>query len=102
VSTITPQRDRCIDSFDAGNPVDHIKALQNKKKLEARGEPSLQNVLDMARAGFSHLPPHGSREIIIILGSLASCDPGNIHTTIDAVEKDRCVLASLLLSATDG
>lgn len=37
----------------AGNPVDHIKALQNKKKLEARGEPSLQNVLEMARAGLA-------------------------------------------------
>lgn len=37
----------------AGNPVDHIKALQNKKKLEARGEPSLQNVMEMARAGLA-------------------------------------------------
>ncbi|SCZ95219.1 BZ3500_MvSof-1268-A1-R1_Chr11-2g03363 [Microbotryum saponariae] len=72
-----------------GNPVDHLKALQNKKKLEARGDPSLQNVLKMAQSGLSHLPPHGSREVIIILGSLTTCDPGNIHTTIKDVEKDR-------------
>ncbi|KDE04683.1 hypothetical protein MVLG_04907 [Microbotryum lychnidis-dioicae p1A1 Lamole] len=72
-----------------GNPVDHLKALQNEKKLEARGDPSLQNVLKMAQSGLSHLPPHGSREVIIILGSLTTCDPGNIHTTIKDVEKDR-------------
>lgn len=37
----------------SGNPVDHIKALQNKRKLEPAGEPSLQNGLEMARAGLS-------------------------------------------------
>lgn len=33
--------------------MDHLKALQNKKKLEARGEPSLMNVMEMARSGLS-------------------------------------------------
>lgn len=37
----------------AGNPVDHLRALDNKKKLEPKGEPSLQNTLDMARSGLS-------------------------------------------------
>ncbi|SCV73417.1 BQ2448_7343 [Microbotryum intermedium] len=82
-----------------GNPVDHLKALQNKKKLEARGVPSLQNVLKMAQSGLSHLPPHGSREVIIILGSLTTCDPGNIHTTIKDVEKDRIRVNIIGLSA---
>ena len=36
-----------------GNPVDHLKSLANKKKLEPRGEPSLQNILEMARSGLS-------------------------------------------------
>lgn len=36
--------------------MEHLKALQNKKKLEARAEPSLQNVLEMARAGLSYVP----------------------------------------------
>mgnify|MGYP001582469765 FL=1 len=39
--------------------------------------------------GRRHLPPHGSREVIIILGSLTSCDPGNIHATMDETAKDR-------------
>lgn len=37
----------------------------------------------------SHLPPHGSREVIIILGSLTSCDPTNIHQTITETEAAR-------------
>ncbi|BGP57407.1 hypothetical protein JCM8202v2_005048 [Rhodotorula sphaerocarpa] len=73
----------------SGNPADHLKILQNKKRLEARGQPSLQNVLQLAKTGLSHLPPHGSREVIIVLGSLTTCDPTNIHQTISDVERDR-------------
>ncbi|KAI5474457.1 hypothetical protein MNV49_003248 [Pseudohyphozyma bogoriensis] len=83
----------------SGNPVDHLKALSSKKKLEARGEPSLQNCLEMARSGLAHLPPHGSREVIIILGSLTTCDPGNIHKVIDTVAKDRIRVNVIGLSA---
>lgn len=36
-----------------GNPVEHLKALQNKKRLLASGEPSLQNALNMARSGLA-------------------------------------------------
>lgn len=36
-----------------GNPVEHLKALQNKKKLLASGEPSLQNALNLARSGLA-------------------------------------------------
>jgi hypothetical protein len=25
----------------------------------------------------------------VVFGSLTTCDPGNIHTTIDALERDR-------------
>ncbi|GAA6017832.1 hypothetical protein JCM11491_004638 [Sporobolomyces phaffii] len=83
----------------SGNPSDHLKALQNKKKLETRGAPSLQNVLQLARTGLSHLPPHGSREVIIILGSLTSCDPTNIHQTIAETEAERIRVNIIGLSA---
>ncbi|GJN93526.1 hypothetical protein Rhopal_006583-T1 [Rhodotorula paludigena] len=73
----------------SGNPADHLKVLQNKKKLEARGAPSLQNVLQLAKTGLAHLPPHGSREVIVILGSLTTCDPTNIHQTITETEAER-------------
>ncbi|KAK4054996.1 hypothetical protein OIO90_003337 [Microbotryomycetes sp. JL221] len=82
-----------------GNPVDHLKVLQNKRKLEPRGEASLQNILSLAKSGLSHLPPHGSREVIIVLGSLTTCDPGNIHNTIKEVEKERIRVNIIGLSA---
>ncbi|KAM0791729.1 hypothetical protein ACM66B_003997 [Microbotryomycetes sp. NB124-2] len=82
-----------------GNPVDHLKVLQNKRKLEPRGDASLQNVLTLAKSGLSHLPPHGSREVIVILGSLTTCDPGNIHNTIKEVEKERIRVNVIGLSA---
>jgi transcription initiation factor TFIIH subunit 2 len=75
-----------------GNPVEHLKKLQDlasKKKDAISGEPSLQNALNMARSGLAHLPTHGSREVVVIFGSLTTCDPGNIHDTIDALAKDR-------------
>ncbi|GAA5952601.1 hypothetical protein JCM10213_005634 [Rhodosporidiobolus nylandii] len=83
----------------SGNPADHLKALQNKKKLEARGQPSLQNILQLAKTGLAHLPPHGSREVIIILGSLTSCDPTNIHQTIAETEGERIRVNIIGLSA---
>lgn len=33
----------------------------------------------------SHAPSHGTREILIIFGSLLSSDPGDIHSTISAL-----------------
>ncbi|KAL7343596.1 Ssl1-like-domain-containing protein [Rhodotorula toruloides] len=83
----------------SGNPADHLKVLQNKKKLEARGSPSLQNVLQLAKTGLSHLPPHGSREVIVILSSLTTTDPTNIHQTIAETEAERIRVNIIGLSA---
>ena len=30
-----------------------------------------------------HVPSHASRELLVIHGSLSSCDPGNIFNTIE-------------------
>jgi Ssl1-like len=46
------------------------------------GEPSVQNALDMAMRSLKMLPTHASREILVILGSLTTCDPGDINVTI--------------------
>ena len=80
-----------------GNTVEHVQALANKRKWEPKGEPSLQNALEMARSSIAHLPSSNSREILLIFGSLTTCDPGNIHDTIDALARDgvRCSVVSL-------
>ncbi|KAF8483163.1 Ssl1-like-domain-containing protein [Gautieria morchelliformis] len=83
----------------AGNPQDVLKALESRTKLEPAGEPSLQNAIEMARASMSHLPTHSSREILIIYGSLTTCDPGNIHDTLEACIRDKIRVSVVALAA---
>ncbi|KAG0823948.1 hypothetical protein G6F62_006536 [Rhizopus arrhizus] len=72
----------------SGNPTDHIKALKSKKNTETSGEPSLQNALQLARASMLGVPSHGSKEVLLIFGSLTTCDPSDIHDTIDLLKKE--------------
>ncbi|KNE94775.1 hypothetical protein PSTG_11867 [Puccinia striiformis f. sp. tritici PST-78] len=83
----------------SGNPLDHHKALSNKAKLTPSGEPSLQNSLEMARASLAHLPTHGSREVLVIFGSLTTCDPDDINKTLENLEKDRMRVSMVGLAA---
>ncbi|KAH9894762.1 TFIIH basal transcription factor complex subunit SSL1 [Cubamyces lactineus] len=83
----------------SGNPQDVLKAISERHKLEPNGEPSLQNAIDMARSSMSHLPTHSSREILIIFGSLTTCDPGNIHDTLEDCVKDRIRISIVALAA---
>ncbi|KAG8695059.1 hypothetical protein FRC08_008063, partial [Ceratobasidium sp. 394] len=82
-----------------GNPHDVLRAIADKRKLEPAGEPSLQNAIEIARAGMSHLPAHSSREIVIIFGSLTTCDPGDIYETLDSCVKDKIKISVVALAA---
>ncbi|XP_065655520.1 general transcription factor IIH subunit 2 isoform X2 [Hydra vulgaris] len=83
----------------SGNPNIHIAALQNFVKSGPEGEPSLQNSLDMALQFLGHLPKHASREILIVFGSLTTCDPGDIFTTINNLKNENIRCSVLGLSA---
>lgn len=81
----------------SGNPAEHIASLAARRSHEPRGNPSLQNALEMARAALFHTPTHGTREVLIVFGALLSSDPGDIHATIRALVTDRirCVVVGL-------
>ena len=91
----------------SGNPADHIVKIQglrtpaNAKDFskEPKGSPSLQNALELARATLYHTPNHGTREVIIVFGSLLSLDPGDIHQTIRACVRDRVRVSVIGMSA---
>jgi transcription initiation factor TFIIH subunit 2 len=83
----------------SGNPNDHIAAVRALRGTEPKGNPSLQNGLDMARAALYHTPSHGTREVVIILGALLTSDPGDIHDTIKACIKDRIRVSIIGLAA---
>ena len=61
---------------------------RERKHLGSTNEKKVLMITTPVGPG-SHLPPHGSREVIIILGSLTTCDPTNIHDTISQVEQER-------------
>ncbi|WFD33224.1 hypothetical protein MCUN1_000037 [Malassezia cuniculi] len=86
-------------SLMGGNTTEHIAALSSRRRLEPRGEPSLQNALDMARSALVHLPASNTREILVISASLTSVDPGNIHDTIKQLAGDGIHVSVISLAA---
>lgn len=66
-----------------GNPSRHIDQLKGQS---VGGEPSLQNALQLARVSMSVLPDYGSKEVLVVYGSLSTTDPGDIHATIEDME----------------
>lgn len=83
----------------SGNPNDHINAVRELRGTEPKGNPSLQNALEMARAALYHTPSHGTREVVIILGALLTSDPGDIHETIRSCVKDKIRVSIIGLAA---
>ena len=81
----------------SGNPQDHIDVLKKIRKQEPKGNPSLQNALEMARGLLLPIPSHCTREVLIIFGSLSSTDPSDIHQTIVSLvdERIRCKVIGL-------
>lgn len=73
----------------AGNARKHIKAVTALNRTSLVGEPSLQNGLDLALKSLKLLPSHASREVLVILGSLTTCDPTDINTSIDVSWAER-------------
>eukprot|EP00123_Amoebidium_parasiticum_P009545 comp19542_c0_seq1/m.22898 comp19542_c0_seq1/g.22898 ORF comp19542_c0_seq1/g.22898 comp19542_c0_seq1/m.22898 type:complete len:426 (-) comp19542_c0_seq1:29-1306(-) len=80
-----------------GNPRRHVEMLSKLPGVD--GEPSLQNALDLARQTLRAVPAYTSREVVVIMGSLTSCDPGNIAETIEQLKKDNVTVSIIGLAA---
>ena len=83
----------------SGNPNDHVARLHKLRTEEPKGQPSLQNALDMARAALFHAPTHTTREVLLIFGSLLSSDPGDIHDSIRALAASHITCTVIGLAA---
>jgi transcription initiation factor TFIIH subunit 2 len=87
----------------SGNAAEHVDAIQRLRKSEdakePKGAPSLQNALELARATLYHTPSHGTREVIVVFGSLLSLDPGDIHQTVRACVRDKIRVSIIGMSA---
>lgn len=80
-----------------GNIKRHTMSLANLRTMQCQGEASLQNAMELTSQNLRHVPGHASREILIILGSLSTCDPGNIVETAKMVKSYnvRCSIIGL-------
>jgi len=83
----------------SGNPRLHISSLQEAAKKGTLAEPSLQNSLEMALSILRHLPSHASREILVLFGSLTTCDPGDIVSTVKDLKENNVRCSVIGLSA---
>lgn len=83
----------------SGNPKSHINALNTIKNNPCMGEVSMQIALQMAHSMLRYMPTHTSKEILFIMGSLTTCDPSNIHKTIDLLANDHIRSSVIGLSA---
>jgi len=86
----------------AGNARQHIDnvrqlAASDTSGHNCQGEPSLQNSLELAIQTLRHMPAHASRELLFLVGSLTTCDPGDITATIATCKAlhIRCSVISL-------
>ncbi len=86
----------------AGNPKKHletIRKLMSEGIGICRGEPSLQNSLETALQTLKHKPGHASREVLVVMGSLTTCDPTDIDATIQACKAANVRCSVICLAA---
>jgi len=82
-----------------GNPRRHIEVLKSLRDKQCGGEPSLQNCMQLVIQTLKNMPSHTSREVIIIMGSLTTCDPGDINKTIEEAVNMKIKTSVIHLSA---
>ena len=80
-----------------GNPRNHLEVVKSLLSKTCVGEPSLQNCLEVVVQSLRNMPSHASREVIFIMGSLTTCDPGDINKSMAAAaeSKVRCSVVNL-------
>ncbi len=111
-------------------PPRHVEFLRGLSNASCRGEPSLQNSLEVALQSLRHMPGHASREVsavrcsagglrrclsslsfiplppqlLFVVGSLTTCDPGDVEATIEECKKlhVRCSVIALAAEVVTG
>jgi len=84
-----------------GSPEAHVAALARclAKPGCSGGQLSLQNVLDQGVAALAHVPPYGTRELLLLQSALTSCDPGIVFASETAAMKHRVRVSIVGLAA---
>jgi len=83
----------------SNNPNKLLDKLPQLRELHCRGEPSIQNALELAVSSLCHLPAHTSREVVLLYGALTTTDPGEISTTLAKVQAHNIRVSVIGLAA---
>lgn len=59
----------------------------------------MQNSLELALRTLKNMPAHTSREILVLFGSLTTCDPGDIRQTIKSLKENNIRVSIIGLAA---
>lgn len=86
-------------SILSSNPSDHIDAVEKALRLGPLGNASLQNALELSRKLLAPVPIYGMREVLVTLGALSTCDPGDVHESISGLIDDKVRCSAVGLSA---
>ncbi|KAJ1620187.1 Ssl1-like-domain-containing protein [Pavlovales sp. CCMP2436] len=84
----------------SSNPEDHIGKLRAfREQPLCDGHFSMQNALDLACAVLMPMPAYGTREVLCLVSSLSSQDPGDVKASIRRVEERNIRCSVLALQA---
>ncbi|KAK4534543.1 hypothetical protein CDCA_CDCA02G0568 [Cyanidium caldarium] len=85
----------------SSSPRPHMEALQalEKGSGDGGGAASLQNGLEVARRLHAAVPRFGTREVLLLYGALSTCDPGDIHQTVEECAADGIRISIVGLAA---
>jgi transcription initiation factor TFIIH subunit 2 len=80
-------------------PSSHVAALVAATTRECEGEVSLQHCVELAVAQLRHCASHVSREVLLVISALSTCDPGDLRAAAEAAKQARVRVSVLHLSA---
>ncbi|GAB0496389.1 hypothetical protein MMPV_007701 [Pyropia vietnamensis] len=72
----------------SSSPRAHTDALAAAVTSGCYGDASLENGVRLAAAVLAPIPAYGSREVLVLFGGLATCDPGDVRSAIDGLAAD--------------
>lgn len=72
----------------SGNPRRHSEAIDAGTRTIS-GDMTLQTALDIAVKSLMQLPSYGTREVVLVHGAHATCDPGDINVTIRELQREK-------------
>lgn len=81
----------------SSSPEMHVEKL--RENLDTGGAASVGNALEVCTDVLKHIPPYGHREVLFIVASLSTCDPGDVFKQIADAGRKKVRISAVGLAA---